>query len=144
MLHFDSEPVTAESANWFTLYNARQTIEAGIKEGKETFAMHHLKVRSKPALFLRDQFARFAANFVRWVAEWLAEQCSQIPNGWEELPHPKVKQQVRVLRVRAHTSAWVSLQEQGCLVRFTDHSVFAGRSLQIGKAVAIQLALPFV
>ena len=141
MLHFGSDPVTTEPANWFTFYNARQTIEAGIKEGKGTFAMHHLKVRSKPALFLQDQFACFAANFVRWAAEWLAEQCTQIPNGWEELPHPKVKQQVRV---GAHTSAWVSLQEQGCLVRFTDHSVFAGRSLQIGKAVAIQLALPFV
>lgn len=140
MLHFGSDPVTADPASWFTFYNARQTIEAGIKEGKSTFAMHYLKVRSKPALYLQEQFARFAANFVRWAAQWLAEQCPQIPNGWEETAHPKVKQQVKV---GAHTSAWVSWQEQGCLLRFSDHSVFAGRSFQVRKSVAIQLALPF-
>lgn len=140
MLHFGSDPVTANPAGWFSFYNARQTIEAGIKEGKGTFAMHYLKVRSKPAIYLQEQFARFAANFVRWASEWLAEQCPQIPNGWEETVHPRVKQQVKV---GAHTSAWVSWQEQGCLLRFTDHSVFAGRSLHIRKSVAIQLALPF-
>ena len=140
MLHFGCDPVTTDPASWFTFYNARQTIEAGIKEGKGTFAMRYLKVRSKPALYLQEQFARFAANFVRWAAEWLAEQCPQLPNGWEETAHPKVKQQVKV---GAHTSAWVSWQEQGCLLRFTNHSVFAGRSLQVRKSVAIQLALPF-
>jgi len=140
MLHFGSDPVTSDPAGWFTFYNARQTVEAGIKEGKGTFSMHYLKVRSKPALYLQEQFARFAANFVRWGAEWLAEQCPQIPNGWEETQHPKVKQQVKV---GAHTSAWVSWQEQGCLLRFSDHSVFAGRFLQVKKSMAIQLALPF-
>jgi hypothetical protein len=140
MLHFGSDPVTSDPAGWFTFYNARQTVEAGIKEGKGTFSMHYLKVRSKPALYLQEQFARFAANFVRWGAEWLAEQCPQIPNGWEETQHPKVKQQVKV---GAHTSAWVSWQEQGCLLRFSDHSVFAGLFLQVKKSMAIQLALPF-
>jgi hypothetical protein len=140
MLHFGSDPVTLDPAGWFTFYNARQTVEAGIKEGKGTFAMHYLKVRSKPALYLQEQFARFAANFVRWGAEWLAEQCPQIPNGWEETAHPKVKQQVKV---GAHTSAWVIWHAQGCLLRFTDHSIFAGRSLQVKKSMAIQLPLPF-
>jgi hypothetical protein len=140
LLHFGSDPVTTDPKRWFNFYNARQTVEAGIKEGKGTFAMHYLKVRSKPALYLQEQFARFAANFVRWASEWLAEQCPQIPNGWEATIHPKVKQQVKV---GAHTSAWVGWQEQGCLLRFTDHSVFAGRSLQVKKSVAIQLALPF-
>lgn len=140
MLHFGSDPVTSDPAGWFTFYNARQTVEAGIKEGKGTFSMHYLKVRSKPALYLQEQFARFAANFVRWGAEWLAEQCPQIPNGWEETQHPKVKQQVKV---GAHTSAWVSWQEQGCLLRFSDHSVFAGLFLQVKKSMAIQSALPF-
>ena len=140
LLHFGTEPVTVDPAGWFTFYNARQTIEAGIKEGKGTFAMRYLKVRSKPALYLQEQFGRFAANFVRLAAKWAAEQCPQIPTGWEDPAKPKVKQQVKA---GAHTSAWVSWQEQGCLVRFTDHSVFAGRSLLVGKPVAIQLALPF-
>jgi len=140
MIHFGSNPVTDHLASWFDAYNARQTIEAGIKEGKRVFAMHNLKVRSKPALFLQEQFARFAANFVRSAAQWLAEQCPQLPSGWDNPAQPKVKQQVKVA---AHTSAWVSWQEQGCLLRFTDHSVFAGRSLHMGKSLVIQLALPF-
>lgn len=140
LLHFGSDPVTGDPAGWFTFYNARQTIEAGIKEGKGTFAMRYLKVRSKPALYLQEQFGRFAANFVRFAAEWLAQQCRSVPAGWEDPAQPQVKRQVKV---GAHTSAWVAWQEQGCLVRFTDHSVFAGRSLSVSKPVAIQLALPF-
>ena len=140
LLHFGADPVTDNPANWFTFYNARQTIEAGIKEGKGTFAMRYLKVRSKPALYLQEQFGRFAANFVRFAAEWVAQQCCSVPSGWEDPAQPQVKQQVRV---GAHTSAWVTWQEHGCLVRFTDHSVFAGRSLSVSKPVAIQLALPF-
>lgn len=140
LLHFGTDPVTINPAGWFTFYNARQTIEAGIKEGKGTFAMRYLKVRSKSGLYLQEQFGRFAANFVRFASVWLAEQCPQIPTGWEEPIQPKVKQQVKV---GAHTSAWVRWQEQGYLLRFTDHSVFAGRSLQVSKTIAIQLALPF-
>jgi len=114
LLHFGIDPVAHDPVGWFNFYNARQTVEAGIKEGKGTFAMRFLKVRSKPALYLQEQFARFGANFVRWASEWLAEQCPQIPNGWEETIHPKVKQQVKV---GAHTSAWVSWLEQGVLLR---------------------------
>ncbi len=140
LLHFGSDPVTDDAAGWFTFYNARQTIEAGIKEGKGTFAMRYLKVRSKPALYLQEQFGRFAANFVRFAAEWVAQQGCSVPAGWEDPAQPKVKQQVKV---GAHTSAWVTWQAQGCLLKFTDHSVFAGRSLSVSKPVAIQLTLPF-
>jgi hypothetical protein len=140
LLHFGLDPVTSDPIHWFDFYNARQTVEAGIKEGKGIFAMRYLKVRSKPALYLQEQFARFAANFVRWASEWLAQQCPQIPNGWDETIHPKVKQQVII---GAHTSAWVGWLDQGCLLRFTDHSVFAGRSFCVKSSLAIQLALPF-
>ena len=140
LLHFGDAPVTSDLPGWFHFYNARQTIEAGIKEGKQVFQMHHLKVRSLPALYLQEQFAVFAANFVRWAAYWLATQCPQLPNGWQLSEQPDVKEQVQV---GAHTSAWVSWQEQGCLLRFTDHSVFAGRSLQVKNGWACQLALPF-
>ena len=37
----------------------------------------------------------------------------------------------------------VALDEQGALLRFTDHSVYAGRSLVIPKGWGVQLALPF-
>jgi len=140
LLHFGTDPVTTDLPAWFERYNARQTIEAGIKEGKGVFEMHHLKVRSAPGLYLQEQFAVFAANFVRWAAHWLATQCPQLPTGWQDTAQPKVKEQVKV---GAHTSAWVNWQEQGCLLRFTDHSVFAGRSFKLEKRWAVQLALPF-
>jgi len=140
LLHFGTDPVTTNLTAWFNRYNARQTIEAGIKEGKGVFEMHHLKVRSAPGLYLQEQFAVFAANFVRWAAHWLATQCPQLPSGWQDTVQPKVKEQVKV---GAHTSAWVNWQEQGCLLRFTDHSVFAGRSLKLERRWAVQLPLPF-
>jgi hypothetical protein len=140
LLHFGSDPVTTDLPGWFHRYNARQTIEAGIKEGKGVFEMHHLKVRSVLGLYLQEQFAVFAANFARWAAHWLATQCPQFPAGWSDTAQPQVKEHVKVA---AHTSAWVSWQEQGCLLTFTDHSVFAGRSLQVERRWAIQLPLPF-
>ena len=139
LLHYGQDPVTADLPSWFHTYNGRQTIEAGIKEGKQVFQMHHLKVRSEAALFLQEHFAAFAANFVRWAAHWLTTQCPQEPEGWEEETLPSVKTQVQVM---AHTSAYVEWHEQGCLLRFTDHSVFAGRSLHVIRQWAYQLVLP--
>jgi len=140
LLHFGNDPVATDLPGWFHRYNARQTIEAGIKEGKNVFTMHHLKVRSAPALFLQEQLAVFAANFVRWSARWLTEQCPQVPAPWQDATHPKVKE---LVKVAAHTSAWVDWQDQGCLLTFTDHSLFAGRSLAVKKQWVVQLPLPF-
>jgi hypothetical protein len=140
LIHFGHDPVTANLPGWFQRYNARQLIEAGIKEGKNVFSMHHLKVRSAPALFLQEHLAAFAANFVRWAAHWLSEQCLQLPAGWQNAAQPQVKAQVKV---GAHTSAWIDWQDQGCLLMFTDHSLFAGRSLALKKEWVVQLPLPF-
>jgi hypothetical protein len=140
LIHFGSDPVTTNLSEWFQHYNARQTIEAGIKEGKNVFEMHHLKVRSAPGLYLQEQFAVFAANFVRWAVRWLATQCPRLPSVWQDTRQLRVKE---LVKVAAHTSAWVSWQEQGCLLRFTDHSVFAGRSLQLERHWTVQLPLPF-
>jgi hypothetical protein len=140
LIHFGSHPVTDNLPGWFHQYNARQIIEAGIKEGKHVFQMHHLKVRSAAAIYLQEQFALFAANFVRWAARWLAQKCITIREPWVVVQQPCVKQ---LVQVAAHTSAWVKFDEQGVLLRFTEHSVYAGRSLQLPKNWAIQLALPF-
>ena len=138
LLHYGRTPVTQDLPAWFHRYNARQTIEAGIKEGKGVFQMHHLKVRSALGIALQEQFAVFAANFVRWAARWLAQDCLTLPNSW--LVSDTVKSSVQVA---AHTSAWVSFQDQGTLLRFTDYSIYAGKSLSLPKDWAIQLALPF-
>jgi hypothetical protein len=141
LLHFGQDPVCANLPGWFRFYNARQTIEAGNRELRQVFEVHHLKVRARPALRLQEHFALFAANFVRYAALWLAEQCPQVPDGWQESTQPKVKQQVKV---GAHTSAWVSWCGQDCLLRFSDLSVFAGRSFEIKRRWTFQPVLPLL
>ena len=138
LLHFGTDRVTDDLPAWFVFYNGRQTIEAGIKEGKGVFQMHHLKVRAAPALWLQEQFAAFAANFVRWAALWLSTQCYQEPEQWLD---PVVTSVKTMVQVAAHTPAYVEWMPGGCLLRFTDESVYAGRAIQTG-GWAFQLSLP--
>ena len=138
LLHFGADRVTADLPVWFAYYNARQTIEAGVKEGKGVFQMHHLKVRSAPALWLQEQFAAFAANFIRWAAHWLSRQSYQEPRQWLQPLAASVK---TLVQVAAHTPATVDWLPDGCLLRFTDESLYAGRAIQTGGC-AFQLSLP--
>ncbi len=138
VIHFGQRDVTADLPGWFHDYNARQTIEAANKESKQVFEVHHIKVRSRPAMRLQEHFALFAANFVRVAAYWLANQCSQVPDGWKESTHPAVKEQVKV---GAHSSARIEWFGSDCLLRFAQRSVYAGRSLLVRRQVAIQLTL---
>ncbi len=140
LLHFGKRDVTTDLPAWFHDYNARQTIEAGNKEARQVFEAHHLKVRSRPALHLQEHLALFAANFVRFAALWLADQCPQVPDGWKNSAQPQVKNQVKV---GAHAPALVEWLGLDCLVRFGDRSVFAGRSFTIHRQLAIQLTLPW-
>lgn len=141
-LHFGPDPVTADLPAWFQTYNARQTIEAGIKEGKGVFQMHHLKVRSPPALYLQEHFAAFAANFVRWAAGWLAQQPK--PDLLPVVPQlradtPSVK---HLVQVAAHASAQVFWHQDSCLIVFSDHSCYRGHALLLSNLFYFQLPLP--
>ncbi len=138
LLHYGEEPVTKDLEEWFAFYNGRQTIEAGIKEGKNVFQMHHLKVRSAAGLEIQEAFAAFAANFVRWAAAWLHETNPTAPAPFNR-PRPSVKQMVRIA---ANTSAWVIWQPGGCLLKFTDTSAFAGTELLIQGTAPSQPVLP--
>ena len=138
LLHYGDDAVTTDLAGWFTFYNGRQTIEAGIKEGKNVFQMHHLKVRSSAGLMIQEEFAVFAANFVRLAAAWLYQTCPDAPPPFDRA-QASVKQMVSIA---ANTSAWVIRQPGGCLLRFTELSAFAGIELVIRDAAPIQLALP--
>lgn len=133
LLHYGQTDVVADLDGWFHTYNGRQTIEAGIKEGKNVFQMHHLKVRSPEALLLQEHMACFAANFVRLAGCWLTQAPQPMP-----FPTQSVKQMVQVA---AHTSAWMQRQGDVWLLMFTEQSYYAGCSLRFGDAV-IQLPLP--
>jgi hypothetical protein len=133
LLHYGQEAVTERLHDWFHMYNGRQTIEAGIKEGKGVFQMHHLKVRSPQALLLQEYFACFAANFVRFAAHWLSQQPTHPVVNTTSVKH--------MVQVSAHTSAWVHKQQDAWLLTFTEQSLYAGYSLHLGNGPA-QLPLP--
>lgn len=127
LCHFGNDGVTRDLPAWFTHYNGRQTIEAGIKESKQVFYIHRIKVRSEPAIFLQERMALFAANFIRWAAHWLAEQPQPHENALD-IRKFGVKRQVHV---GAHVSAQVIRNSEGMLLKFSEHSAFSGKVLHL-------------
>lgn len=127
LLHYGADDATQNLADRFHSYNGRQTIVAGIKEGKGVFQMHHLKVRAPHALRLREIFACFAAH-------WLNQQPSYQP----VVETNSVK---HIVQVSAHTSAFVRTDGDVWLLMFADQSLYAGHSLHLGSGPA-QLPLP--
>ncbi len=125
LAHFGSTPVTTHLPAWFARYNARQTIEAGIKETKQVFSLHRLKVRSEPAIFLQEAMTIFAANFIRWATVWMDQHVVQQANT---LPLGKMGIKKQVL-VAAHSSAKVIRHSEGMLLKFSPVSAFAGKQL---------------
>jgi hypothetical protein len=127
LLHYGSDLVTQDLPVWFNHYNGRQIIEAGIKEGKQVFYLHKIKVRSEPAIYLQECCVLFAANFIRWASHWLAEQTQPVKHALD-VRKLGIKRQVQVA---AHVSAQVIRNSEGRLLRFSSHSVFAGKVLQL-------------
>jgi hypothetical protein len=142
LAHFGNTPVTTDLPAWFGKYNARQTIEAGIKETKQVFYLNRLKVRSEPAIYLQEAMTIFAANFIRWATVWIEQHIVLNENT---LPIGKmgIKKQVQVA---ANTSAKVIQNSEGMLLRFSSASAFAGKQLFIrssGNPLRQNYFMPF-
>jgi len=127
LAHFGSTPVTTDLPGWFGKYNARQTIEAGIKETKQVFYLQRLKVRSEPAIYLQEAMTIFAANFIRWAIPWIEQHTEQNENTLA-LSKMGIKKQVQVA---ANTSAKVIQNSEGMFLRFSPASAFAGKQLYL-------------
>ncbi len=112
---------------WFRFYNARQTIEAGIKESNVVFKMHPLKMRSQGGIALQEQFSLFAANFVRWSAVWLRQRVERSTRLFDDAL-TRVKTMVRVA---ANTGACVLADDKDILVKFTDTGAYPGVELRL-------------
>jgi hypothetical protein len=125
LAHFGHTPVTTHLPAWFARYNARQTIEAGIKETKQVFSLHRLKVRSEPTIFLQEAMTIFAANFIRWATVWMDQHVVHQANT---LPLGKMGIKKQVL-VAAHSSAKVIRNSEGMLLKFSPVSAFADKQL---------------
>ena len=127
LLHFGTDPVATDCQAWFDFYNHRQSIEAGIKEGKTVFYLHHFKVRSLPAIVLQEAFVIFAANFIRWASLWIEQHCTGSAVG--ALDQRKIGAK-RLVHVMAHTSGEVSRSADMGLVKFSPMSCLAGKELR--------------
>jgi hypothetical protein len=121
LFHFGNDPVTDNLGDWFEHYNGRQIVEAGIKESKQVFYLHRIKVRSEPAIYLQECFVLFAANFIRWAAHWMTAQAQTADNALD-VSRLGIKRQVKVA---AHVSASVVRDSEGMLLRYYGNSKLA-------------------
>jgi hypothetical protein len=137
LLYYDEAP-PPPLPEWFTLYNGRQTIEAGIKEGKGVFTLKRHLVRSPIGMQIQEQFALFAANFVRWAAAWVKDLLRQANRTFASA----LDQVKTLVRTVSHARArWVR-NALGHTLIFDEKGPFAGTVICLSGQVAVQLALP--
>jgi hypothetical protein len=136
LLYYADTPPPA-LPDWFQGYNARQTIEAGIKEEKGLFTLKRHLVRSPIGMQLQEQFALFGANFVRWAAAWVKDLLAQANQNFQTALS-QVKTLVRIVsRTRAR---WVCNAVGNTLI-FDEAGPFAGTVICLSGLVAVQLPL---
>jgi hypothetical protein len=139
LLYYGDRPPPPVLKDWFSGYNARQTIEAGIKEGKGVFRLRHPLVRSPIGMQLQEQFGLFAANFVRWAAQWAKQLVRQANHALKDAL-TEVKTLVQDV---AHCRARLVHNVLGRVLIFDEHSPYAGATLLLSGQVAFQHVLPF-
>lgn len=136
-LLYYGEDSPAPLPEWFAQYNARQTIEAGIKESKGVFTLKRHLVRSPVGMQLQEQFALFGANFVRWAAAWVKDMVRQANSNFTEA----LGQVKALVRVASHARArWVR-NACGHTLIFDEDGPFAGTIICLSGLIAVQLAL---
>lgn len=123
---------------WFARYNARQTIEAGIKETKAVFTLDHHLVRSPIGMQLQEQFALFGANFVRWAAGWVKDLLHQANHRFTVA----LDQVKTLVRIASHARARRVRNCVGHSLVFDDNGPFAGTIIRLSGQVTFQLVLP--
>jgi hypothetical protein len=123
---------------WFARYNGRQIIEAAIKESKGVFTLQRHLGRSPIGMQIQEQLALFAANFVRWAADWLDKQLVQSNQRFRQT----LTQVKTLVHTAAHATArWVS-NAHGQTLIFAPNGPFAGTIISLAGRPVFQLALP--
>jgi hypothetical protein len=124
---------------WFSSYNARQTIEAGNKESKTVFKMQHLWSHSVNGMQIQLALTLFAANFVTWTQEGVADRMTTPVRGtMQDLSRPRY-----LVRVAANSPALVERTQGQVVVRFSPLSSLAGTVIHLAGPQPVQLALEF-
>jgi hypothetical protein len=134
-----SDAETLPTADLFPTYHQRQDVEAGIKEGKGTFSFSKLRVRSPAGIRLLGQFALvFWPNFVRWAADWLADQV----RGERERFAPVLRQVRTQVRTAANTPAVLLTNSTGQLLEFDADGPYAGVQICLDRPFVYQFPMP--
>jgi len=124
---------------WFDRYNARQIIEAGIREGKSVLTLRKPLVRSPAGLELQLHFALFGANLIRWAAQWMRSLVCQSNQAFlTTLSEVKA-----MVTVGAHSAArWIRANVGAGLV-WPNQGPYAGTVVWLSGILACQLVLPW-
>ncbi len=133
---FTSEPPVLP--DWFSAYNARQTMEAGNKESKSgVFHVQHLMSRSAAGIQIQVLFATLAANVIQWAVPWL-RTCTTQPTVklLSTFDSPK-----HLVRVANNSPALVQQTACGTALQFAPHSALPGAILVLRGVPAFQLPL---
>jgi hypothetical protein len=139
LLYYGDRPPPERLKDWFNDYNARQTIEAGIKEGKGVFPMRRPWVRSPIGLQLQELFSLFAANLVRWAAQWARHMVRQANRTLRDAL-TEVKTLVKDV---AHCRARLVYNAVGGCLILDEHGPYAGSIFLLSGQVGYQRVLPF-
>jgi hypothetical protein len=138
LVYYGDHPPTDDLPGWFHRYNARQIIEAAIKEGQSVFPMRRPWVRSPIGLHLQEQFSLFAANFIRWATTWAAQRVRRANRLLSEALG-EVKTLVRVL---AHARATLAVTGLGRVLILDDAGPYPGAIVCLAGMPVYQHVLP--
>jgi hypothetical protein len=112
-------------------YNARQIIEAGIKEGKGIFASRHLPTRHEAGVALYQEVVLLAQNLIRWFRRRVLWQTPWKRRGVKDL-----------IRRAANSRALVVAHHWVIVLQFAAASPWPGLTLSLRSQVSYQLPLP--
>jgi hypothetical protein len=133
----DGQTTRPDLPTWFHDYNARQTIEAGIKEQKTTFKLQHLMSRSPAGIEIQVHLTALAANMIRWAKEPIDQWVEHTTDHFRRV----LASSKQLVHVAANSQAAVECPAGRTVVHFSSQSGLAGVSLCTSRPVAFQLHL---
>jgi hypothetical protein len=112
-------------------YNARQIMEAGIKEGKGIFASRHLPTRHQAGIALYQELVLLAQNLIRWFRRQLLRRTALARTGVKDL-----------IRLAANSRALVVTTEGALVLQFSAEGPWPSLTLSLRPQISYQLWLP--
>ncbi len=114
-------------------YNGRQSIEAGIKEGKGVFASRHLPTRQQAGIALYQELVLAAQNLLRWFQHQVLNRSPLAMTGVKDL-----------VRRAANSRAVVQRRGRAVVLHFAADSSWPGCTLVLPAHLTYQLCLPLL